>query len=435
MRNIVLAQSVQKILQYAGNKVKIVNINNDRGIHICKSMLAYKKFGNNKTPQTEKIKSDHFVGDFYVKFALAEKEDPSLQKEAQELLLKWESGDKRTMTIWKKMNTWALNGFNKTYKKFNLKIDKQYYESTLYKNGREIIQNQFKKGIVKRKDDGALYIDLSEKGLGEKILLRADGTSIYITQDIFLALERKKEFNFDRMLYVVANEQEHHFKALFEILKRFGYSWADKLEHLSYGLVLLESGRMKSREGTVVDADDLISELESLARKELDRRYPDLSAKEKVDRASKIAMSALRYHFLKIDRGKDTLFKPEESISFEGNTGPYLLYTYARAKSILRRAKYKKSSFKIPELSHEEKRLVVLLSKFPEELKKAYDALAPNIIANYAYQISQNFNEYYHKNKIIGSDKEEFCLVLVDAFSQVLKNSLNLLGIEVLEQM
>ncbi len=436
VRNIILAQSVQRILSFAGNKVKIVNINNDRGAHICKSMLAYEKFGANKTPESEKIKSDHFVGNFYVRFAQEEKNNPELEKEVQKILLKWESGDKKILEVWKKMNKWALDGFTETYKKFNLKIDKEYYESQVYKNGKEIITEQLKKGTVKKKPDGAFYIDLSSKGLGEKILLRADGTSIYITQDLYLAIQRKKEIGFDKMLYVVANEQNYHFNALFEILKKFGYKWAENLIHLSYGMVLLESGRMKSREGTVVDADDIISELESLAKAELDARYPDLSKEEKKIRSEVIAMAALRYHFLKVERGKDMLFKPKESISFEGNTGPYLLYTYARAKSILKKADKIKKTKSIPEnLSEQERKLVFQLSLFPETFKKSNENLSPSIIANYTFELSQIFNEFYHSEKVIGSEKEDFRLLLVESFLIVLELSLNLLNIKVLQEM
>jgi arginyl-tRNA synthetase len=435
-RNIILGQALQRLLQFAGNDVKLVNINNDRGVHICKSMLAYDKFGSNETPESQGKKSDHLVGDFYVKFAQEAKDNPSLEEEAQEYLKKWESGDKKVLETWKKMNVWALNGFKETYKKFNLKIDKEYYESKIYKNGKEIILDQLKKGVVKKKEDGTVYIDLSDQGFGEKVLLRADGTSIYITFDIYLAVQRKKEFKFDKMFYVVANEQNYHFNVLFTLLKLFGYRWADKLVHYNYGLVHLESGRMKSREGTVVDSDDLIAELESLAGKEIETRFPELPEKEKSSRAEKIALAALRYYFLKVERGKDMMFKPEESINFEGNTGPYLLYTYARAKSILRKANYKKKpKLKIPELEPSEKVLLTQLALFPEIVTKAYESLAPNLVANYAYQLAQSFNEFYHANKVIGSEKVDFRLALVDASSQVLKNSLNILAIETLENM
>ncbi len=435
-RNIVLGQSIKKILEFSGNKVKAVNINNDRGVHICKSMIAYQKYGNNQTPEKAKRKSDHFVGDFYVKFAKELEKNPKLDEEAQECLQKWENNDKKTIELWKKMNSWAFKGFEETYKKFNLKIDKHYYESKIYKQGKEIILEQLKKGIVKKKPDGALYIDLSKEGLGEKILVRTDGTSIYITFDLYLAVLRQKDFKFNKMLYLVANEQNYHFKVLFTLLEKFGFKWAKNLEHVNYGLVHLESGRMKSREGTVVDSDDLIEELQDLAKEEIKSRYKDLKEKEVQNRAEKIALAALRYYFLKIERQKDMLFKPEESISFEGNTGPYLLYTYARARSILKKANYKPSKIKMPkEITEEEKSLILQLSKFPEVVKKAYEELAPNHIANYAFEISKAFSEYYHKTKVLGSPEEKFRLALVDSFSQVLKNALKLLQIEVLENM
>ncbi len=435
-RNIILAQSIKKILEFYGGEVKLSDIINDRGMHICKSMLAYEKFGENLTPEKVKKKSDHFVGDFYVKYSEEEKKNPQIKEEVEECLRKWESNDKKTLSLWKKMNSWALKGFGETYKKFDLKIDKTYFESKVYKDGKKIVLEQLKKEKLKKKQDGAIYADLKTKGLGEKIVLRTDGTSIYITQDIGLAVLRKKEMKFDRMIYVVANEQDYHFQALFEILKMFGYKWANKLRHLSYGLVHLESGRMKSREGTVVDSDDLISELQNLALKEINKRFPELSEKEKSHRAESIAMSALRYYFLKVEKEKDITFKPEESISFEGNTGPYLLYTYARAKSILRKANYKqKNKFTIPDLDNSEKALIFQLNLFPEIVVKASSLLSPNLIANYAYQLSQTFNEFYHKEKVIGSEKEAFRLALVSVFSKVLKNSLALLYISTIENM
>ncbi len=435
-RNIILGQSVKEISKFMGNKTLSVNINNDRGVHICKSMLAYEKFGKNLSPQKANRKSDHFVGDFYVKFAQEVKNNLDLEKEAQEYLVKWEHGDKKIIALGKKMNGWAFNGFKETYKKFNLKIDKEYYESKIYKKGKEIVLEQFKKGKVLKKEDGAYYVDLTSQGLGEKVLLRADGTAIYITFDLYLAVLRKKELNFDRMIHVVASEQNHHFQVLFALLKLFGYPWADKLFHLNYGLVHLESGRMKSREGTVIDSDDLIKEIESLALEEIQKRYPNLTQKEKKIRSEKIAMAALRYYFLKVDRMKEIMFKPEESISFDGNTGPYLLYSYARAKSILRRAKYKASvKSLVPELNDLEKSLIIELSQFPEIVNRAYISLAPNIIANYAYRLSQTFNNFYQVSQVIGSDQEDFRISLVYAFSIVLKKSLNLLGIDTLEEM
>lgn len=436
VRNIVLGQSASNILKFSGDDVKIVNLNNDRGVHICKSMIAYEKFGKGETPEKSRSKSDHFVGDYYVKFAVEAAKDKSLEEAAQECLVKWESGDKATLELWKKMNKWALAGFNETYKKFGLNIDKSYFESKIYKSGKDIINAQLKKKIVQKKEDGAIFIDLNDKSLGEKILLRADGTSIYITQDIYLAILKQKEYKFSKSIYISAREQDHHFKVLFEILRRFGYGWAGKLQHLSYGMVNLESGRMKSREGNVVDADDIIDEMKNLALEGIEKRWKDISKSEKEKRAAAIAMAAIRYYFLKVDKTRDLTFKPEESLAFEGDTGPYLLYSYARAKSILEKAKYNsKKKYSMHNLNDLEKNMVSQLGKFPKAVESAYNDLAPNLIANYAFETAQLFNEFYHANQVIGSENEQFRLVLVDSFSQVLKNALNLLGIPVIEKM
>ena len=437
-RNIVLGQALASILEFIGNKVHVLNLYNDRGVHICKSMLAYEKFGRGNSPQKAKRKSDHFVGDYYVRFAQEAEKDKHLEEEAQEMLKKWEQGDKKTLALWKKMNRWAYTGFEETYKLFELKIEKNYYESALYDKGREIVLEGVKKGLVKKKEDGALYIDLTSDGLGEKILLRADGTSIYITQDLYLALAKYKEFNFDKSLYVCAAEQDYHFKALFKILGLLEHSLAQRLIHVSYGMVNLESGRMKSREGNVVDSDDMIAEMRELASHEIVQRHGELGKKETNKRAHAIAMAALRYYFLKVERTRDVTFKPEESLAFEGDTGPYLLYTYARARSILRKAKEtKKKTHRLNtlQMTDKEKQLILHLSKFPETVHAAHASLAPNLIANYAFQLAQLFNEFYHTHPVIGSPEERFRLLLVDASSQVLKNALALLNISVLEKM
>lgn len=435
-RNIIMGQAVTNILRFTGARVIVTNLNNDRGIHICKSMLAYEKFGKSDTPQKAKRKPDHFVGDYYVRFAQAAKEHPALEQEAQTCLQRWEAGDKQTRALWKKMNSWALKGFEKTYTLFGLTIDKDYYESDIYDKGRDIVLAGFRKGIVTKNSDGALIIDLSAQELGEKVLLRADGTSIYITQDIYLALLKHKEFAFDVSMYIAASEQNYHFKALFATLEKLGYPWAKKLYHLNYGMVHLESGRMKSREGNVIDSDNLIEEMKTLARGEIEHRYPALSKKEKEQRTHAITMAALRYYFLKVDRTKDITFKPEESLSFEGDTGPYLLYSYARARSILRKAHYNlKKKYTIGAISDTEKALITHVTHFPDIVQKAYASFAPALIATYAFQLAQTFNEFYHHEKVIGSQEEAFRLRLVDAFSQVLKNALALLNITVLEKM
>lgn len=435
-RNLIFGQAITNILRSCGNKVNTNNLYNDRGVHICKSMVAYEKFGKGDTPKKSKKKADHLVGDYYVKFAQAAKDDPQIEEKAQEYLRKWEEGDKNVLALWKKMNSWAYEGFKETYKKFGLSFDKEYYESEIYQDGKKIILQALKEGLAKKTADGAVVIDLNEYGLGEKVLLRSDGTAIYMTFDLSLAKEKYKDFKFDRSIYITGNEQIYHFQVLFKILEILGYSHVSNLIHLSYGMVNLESGRMKSREGTVVDADDLIEELEGLAKTGLSERNEHLSEKELTHRAEKIAMAALRFYFLKVHHSKDVTFKPEESIQFEGNTGPYLLYTYARSKSILRKVKTsKKAKLTIKNVNEKEKSLIVELSKFPEVVKSAYQELAPNLIANYAYQLSQKFNEFYHSSPVIGSDEETFRLALVDSFCIVLKRSLELLGIEPLEQM
>ena len=435
-RNIVLGQAVSEISRFSGNKVIIVNLANDRGVHICKSMLAYDKWGKGDSPEKAKRKSDHFVGDYYVKFAQAAKENPKLEEEAQEYLRKWEAGDKKIIELWKKMNKWALEGFEETYKKFNLKANKDYLESEIYKKGKSIVLDALKKGIVQKKPDGAIFIDLTLEGLGEKFLLRADGTSIYIIQDIYLAVLKQKDFKFNKSIYICAVEQDYHFKVLFATLKKLGYAWAEKLYHLSYGMVNLESGRMKSREGNVVDSDNLIDELTNMASEEIKKREDKLSQKEVQTRARAIAMAALRYYYLKVDPKRDVIFQPEESIKFEGNTGPYLLYTYARANSILEKEKQSSAKYKIPSiLTDQEKQLVTRLNEFPEIVQKSYHDLAPNHIANYAHQLAQNFNEFYHNSKVIGSEEESFRINLVKATMQVLENSLLLLGIKPIKKM
>ncbi len=433
VRNLSIGDSVARILEFNKNKVSKVCINNDRGVHICKSMVAYKDFGKGATPEKNRKKSDHFVGDYYVLFSKKAKEEPSYEIKAQECLQKWESGDKQTIELWKKMNKWALDGFNETYKKLGIKFDKEYYESKIYTKGKEIVELGIKKGIFSKKD-GAVVIDLNKEGLGEKVLLRADGTSIYITQDLYLAKLRNEEHSMDGCIYVVANEQEYHFRVLFTILKKIGFSFADKLHHLSYGMVELPEGRMKSREGTVIDADDLIEEMQKLSKEELDKRIK-LNKKEIENRSIAIALSALKYSMLKVDIKRNITFNPNESIHFEGDTGPYLLYSYARANSILRKNNSKKKRKELPELSEKEKQLITEIGKFPEVVKHAEDNLSPNIIANYTYTLAQTFNEFYHSSQVIGSDEEAFRVELVKAFCTVMKNAMHLLGIPLLEEM
>jgi arginyl-tRNA synthetase len=434
-RNMVLGQAIANILKFSGNKIKIVNLNNDRGIHICKSMLAFSKFGKGDSPEKSNLKTDHFVGKYYVTFAKEAEKDKSLEEQAQAMLLKWENGDKSVRSLWKKMNGWASKGFNETYDKFGLNFDKEYFESEIYKKGKQIIQKGMDKELFKTKPDGTVYVDFTAEGLGEKVLLRADGTSIYITQDIALAAEKKKDFHPDISIILTASEQNYHFKVLFKLLESLGIAKTGESFHLNYGMVNLTSGRMKSREGTVVDSDDLISELENMAEEELKKRYSDLSKKELNIRKKAICMAALRYFYLKVDRIKDITFLPEESISFDGDTGPYLLYSYARAKSILAKLG-KKVIYKSPsKLVEQEKQLIIALADFPNVVSNAEKTFSPHIIANYVYKLAQQFNDFYQNCPVVGSDNEMFRASLVQATSIVLKNSLSLLSIPVIEKM
>ena len=434
LRNMSIGESISRISEFNGEKIIRTNLNNDRGIHICKSMLAYKKWGKGKKP-SKKIKSDHLVGDFYVKYSKKEKADPKIEKEAHEMLGKWESGDKETILLWKKMNKWALDGFKETYKNFGIKHDKEYFESNIYTKGREIILKGVEKGIFEKIEDGSVKLDLKKEGLGEKYLLRADGTSLYITQDIYLAYLKQKEFNLTKSYYVVGNEQNYHFDVLFNVLKKLEIT-LNGLKHVSYGMVNLPEGKMKSREGTVVDADDLLQKMKKLAEKEIIKRGK-ISKKELEKRSHLISLAAIKYFLLKVDSKKDMLFNPKESISFDGNTGPYLLYSYARANSIIRKSKMKKiPNFKVPkELNQKEIDLVLKMNEFEKACFESYKQLNPSIIANYSYEIAKIFNEFYHALPVLDSKEKDFRINLVNAFKETLKNSLNLLGIEVLEVM
>ena len=434
LRNMSIGESISRISEFNGEKIIRTNLNNDRGIHICKSMLAYKKWGKGKKP-SKKIKSDHLVGDFYVKYSKKEKADPKIEKEAHDMLGKWESGDKETILLWKKMNKWALDGFKETYKNFGIKHDKEYFESNIYTKGREIILKGVEKGIFEKIEDGSVKLDLKKEGLGEKYLLRADGTSLYITQDIYLAYLKQKEFHLTKSYYVVGNEQNYHFDVLFNVLKKLEIT-LNGLKHVSYGMVNLPEGKMKSREGTVVDADDLLQKMKKLAEKEIIKRGK-ISKKELEKRSHLISLAAIKYFLLKVDSKKDMLFNPKESISFDGNTGPYLLYSYARANSIIRKSKMKKiPNFKVPkELNQKEIDLVLKMNEFEKACFESYKQLNPSIIANYSYELAKIFNEFYHALPVLDSKEKDFRINLVNAFKETLKNSLNLLGIEVLEVM
>ena len=438
VRNIALGYSLCKLLKANGHKVFPVNINNDRGIHICKSMLAYKKWGKNDSPSESKLKSDHFVGKYYVMFSKKAKENPKLEEEAKEILEKWEKGDKETIELWKKMNKWALDGFKETYKKFDIKFKKEYFESNTYKKGKDIILDGLKKGLFKE-DDGAIFVDLNKQGYGNKVLLRADGTSVYITQDIYLAKVRYDDFKYDKLIYVVATEQIYHFKVLFEVLKILKFPFEDKCYHFAYGMVNLTTGKMKSREGSVVDADDLVDNMIQLSLKETKSRNKNLDKKEIQKRSEKIAMGAIRFYILKYDPVKDFLFDPKESISFEGETGPYLQYTYARINSILKKYN-KKIDDKVDSSllkEKEELEIIKMLGNFNDVVKTSGNNYKIHILARYLLDLAQSFNNFYHSYPVLKADEElkKARLLLISCVKQVIKNGLNLLGIDVLERM
>ena len=433
VRNMTIGESMSRILEHTGNTIIRVNMNNDRGVHICKSMLAYKKWGKNKSPNK---KSDHFVGDFYALFNKKFKQNPSLDNEIKKMLKKWEEKDPKTRALWEKMNKWALDGFKETYKTYGIKYDKEYFESDYYMKGKEVVEEGLKKGIFQKREDGTVIIDLKDKGLDEKVVLRADGTSVYITQDLYLAKLKDKDFNVNGSIYVVGNEQKYHFQVLFEIFKKMNLSFADSSFHLAYGMVNLPEGKMKSREGTVVDADDLLLELKNLIKEQMIKHRSKLTEKNFEEKSLKIALGSIKYSLLKTDIFGDMIFDPKKSIEFEGNTGTYLQYSYARANSILRKAPNIKTKLNIVENPNiKEIRLVKKLENFQKVVGKSAKTLNPSILAHYSYDLAKLFNEYYHAYKIIGSNQESFRLNLIKAFKIVFKNSINLLGIDELNTM
>ncbi|MDP3733963.1 MAG: arginine--tRNA ligase [Nanoarchaeota archaeon] len=435
LRNIALGNATAKILAFRGNRVHAVNIINDRGIHICQSMLAYQKWGKNKKPDK---KGDHFVGDYYVLFAQKADHDPGLQKEAQEMLVQWERGDRTTRALWKKMTTWVLKGFKETYHRLGIQFEKEYFESDYYEKGKELVQEGLKQKVFVKDSSGAVIAPLQKYGVSDKILLRGDETSLYITQDMYLAALRYHDFTFDQMIYVVASEQQLHFQQLFTILKLLRKPYASKMHHLSYGLVHLPSGRMKSREGTVVDADDIMEEVALLARQEVTKRYSALSSAEIKKRAEFISQAALKFFLLRSDTVKDITFNPEESLNFDGETGPYVQYTHARACSILRKAK--KSTGKVQFnllVQPQEHLLVKLLADFPQKVDAAAQHYKPHLLCHYLISLSQGFNDFYHSTPVISDDLElmKARLLLVDCVRQVLDTGLSLLGITAPERM
>jgi arginyl-tRNA synthetase len=444
MRNDSLGESVSAILKANGADVQKVNLINNRGVHICKSMLAYKKFGNGETPQSSGIKGDHLVGNYYVKFAQWEKEDPTAVDQAKEMLVKWEEGDKETIDLWNKMNGWTLDGLSQSYEKTGVHFDKYYYESETYKLGKDKVLKGLEEGVFYQEEDGSVWIDLEEIGLDKKVLLRSDGTSLYMTQDIGTAVSRHDDWPFESLVYVVASEQQYHFKVLFYILDKLGYTWAKDLHHLSYGMVNLPNGKMKSREGTVVDADDLFDNLADLAKQEIQSKEREGLVDGLEKTANAIALGALNYYLLQVDPTKDMTFDPVKSISFNGNTGPYLQYMGARISSMLRKfdevkAEYEGIEFDASLLtSQEERELVKMIANFPEVVKKAGLNYNPAVICSNLYDISKMFSKWYHDNKILMADDKKLVVARINLSKmvlQVIKNSFKLVGISYLETM
>ncbi|MDP2525452.1 arginine--tRNA ligase [Maribacter dokdonensis] len=462
IRNNLLGYSVAEILKASGKKVYKTQIINDRGIHICKSMVAWQKFGNGETPVSTGLKGDKLVGNYYVAFdkaykeqiadlvakgidkKVAEKEAPILL-EAQEMLLKWEAGDPETVTLWKTMNGWVYKGFEVTYKNLGVDFDTLYYESDTYLLGKDVVAEGLKKGIFFMKEDGSVWIDLTEDGLDEKIVLRSDGTAVYMTQDIGTAIQRVKDHpDVNGMVYTVGNEQDYHFKVLFLILQKLGFSWSKKLHHLSYGMVDLPSGKMKSREGTVVDADDLMADMTQTAANISEElgKLEDYNEEEKQTLYQMIGLGALKYYILKVDPKKRILFDPEESVDFQGNTGPFIQYTYARIQSILRKAESMginiSKDVKVSELHSKEKELIKQLQLFPETIQLAADNFSPALIANFTYDLVKEFNSFYQQVSILGEvdeAKKVLRVQLSKKVAQVIQDAFNLLGVEVPERM
>ncbi|MFH1181942.1 MAG: arginine--tRNA ligase [Candidatus Woesearchaeota archaeon] len=434
VRNMLLGKSCSRLLAFQGNKVITVCLNNDRGVHICKAMLAYKLWGNNKEPDK---KPDHFVGDFYVLYSKNAEQNPELEQQVREMLQKWEKGDKETIALWKKINGWALEGFDETYKKFGIKFDKVYNESEHYEEGKQIVLNALKKGLLAKDGEGNIVAELEKYSLPNKILLRADGTSIYMTQDINLAKLKFEDFKPDISIYVVGSEQNLHFRQLFKILEILGVK-TGKCHHLAYGMVYLPEGKMKSREGRVVDADDLVAEIISLSREEMKKRHA-LNEEELEKRSRQIGMAAISFFILKYDTPKDFVFNAGESIALEGETGPYIQYTHARICSI-----FKKFSGKLPAKADysklntkEEHQLVSMLSKFPKAAKEAADSYKPMLVARYLLDLCQLFNNFYHQYQVLNTqaDVRDARLVLLEAIRQAIRNGLWLLSIDAPEEM
>ncbi len=444
MRNDSIGESVSRIMKANGAEVRKVNLINDRGVHICKSMLAYQQFGKGETPESTGIKSDHFVGKYYVKFAQWAKEFPEAEAQAQAMLARWEAGDEEIIQLWEQMNTWTIDGINETYEKTGISFDDVYYESKTYKKGKSEVLKGLEDGVFYKDEEGTVWIDLEPIGLDKKVLLRKDGTSLYLTQDIGTAIARHKDWPFDSLIYVVGSEQKYHFTVLFHVLAKLGFTWAEQLYHLSYGMVNLTDGRMKSREGTVVDADDLYESLKKMAVDEIAGKGREQEVGDIEATSAAVALGALNYYLLQVNPNKDMIFDPKESLSFTGNTGPYLQYMGARICSMLK--KYDAISSEVdqhafnPDLlkETEERELIKLLAGYPEVVRQAGQDMNPSLVAAYLFDLSKLYSKFYHDHSILRCEDPALVkarVTLSVMALQVLRNAFELIGIPFLESM
>ena len=444
LRNDSLGMSVSRILASLGAEVLRVNLINDRGVHICKSMAAYQRFGGGATPAERGQKGDHLVGDFYVRFAEWAREDPQAEEVARRMLQAWENGDPEVRELWQRMNRWAIRGIEQTYKRTGVKFDRVYLESETYLLGRRIVELGLERKVFYREEDGSVWIDLGEQNLDKKVLLRSDGTSVYLTQDLGTAVQRYKDQPFDRMIYVVGNEQRYHFQVLFKILELLGYPWAENLFHLAYGMVNLPEGKMKSREGTVVDADDLLDDLQRMAEEEIREKERESEVGDLRTTAEKVALGALNYFLLQPSPFKDMIFDPRKSLSFSGNTGPYLQYTGARISSMQRKfneraEKFRGGAFEPGILDQSDEWLIVKqLAAYPDIVRQAADQLSPSVLATFLFELAQTFSHYYHDNPVLHNEDPDLVvsrITLAQAVRQVLYNGMRLIGVPFLDRM
>jgi arginyl-tRNA synthetase len=444
LRNDAIGESLSRMFAAAGARLRKVNLINDRGVHICKSMLAYRMFGGESTPASTGMKGDHFVGDYYVKYAQYAKDHPEAEEQVRELLRAWEEGDPAVVALWRKMNDWVIAGIEESYRRTGVSFDQVYFESDVYKLGRGEILAGIEKGLFQKDPDGSVWVDLTDQGMDREVLLRSDGTSLYITQDIGVAIQRSKDWPFDRLIYVVGSEQRHHFHVLFKVLAKLGYPWAGNLHHLAYGMVNLPEGKMKSREGTVVDADDLLDELEKLAVEEIRGKEREEEVGDLSQAAREIALGALNYWLLQVTANKDMTFDPKESLSFTGNTGPYLQYTGARIASMLRKFEERKKSFAAGRYSAgmltlgDEWQIATSLALFPETVVAAARDLNPSVLTAYLFELCRSFSRYYQEHQVLRNTDANLVLsriALVRGMLQTLKNGMSLLGIPFLEAM